>query len=322
MNQFKILVLFTLVFGFLNSCDEDDSSKPNESVNQGYITENVIILIIDGPRYSETWGDSSHQYQPRLANDLSSQGIIYTNFYNQGETWTNPSHAAISTGFYQKLANNGSELPMKPSLFQYWLKETGKDSTKAWIVASKDKLSILNNTTDSSWNNKYLAATNCGVNGTGVGSGYRDDNITLDSVFYILSNFNPNLMLINFKEPDGSGHRNDWEDYLKGIRDTDEYLYQIWNFIESNPFYSGKTTLFVTNDHGRHIDGHKDGFISHGDDCIGCRHINLFAVGPDFKEDIIINNNRELIDISKTVSELLDFEVPSSEGEVMEELFR
>ena len=39
-------------------------------------------------------------------------------------------------------------------------------------------------------------------------------------------------------------------------------------------FYKDKTTLIVSNDHGRHIDS-KGGFQNHGDDCAGCRHIEF-----------------------------------------------
>ena len=42
-----------------------------------YKTENVIVLIMDGPRYTETWGDSSHQYIPHMANDMAQHGVIY-----------------------------------------------------------------------------------------------------------------------------------------------------------------------------------------------------------------------------------------------------
>jgi hypothetical protein len=60
-----------------------------------------------------------------------------------------------------------------------------------------------------------------------------------------------------------------------------------------------KTTLFITNDHGRNADGHKDGFISHGDGSEGNRHIFLLAIGALIsKKDVIITKERELTDIS------------------------
>lgn len=303
------------------ACEKTTETPVKTDTTQQYKTENVIIVVVDGPRYTETWGDSTHQYIPRLANDLASQGVIYTNFRNNGVTFTNPGHTAIATGNYQQLNNSGKALPDNPSIFQHWLKATEADSNEVYIITSKDKLQVLANCLDSTWANTYMPATNCGVGGNGLGSGYRNDSLTFIQIQNILSADHPKLALINFKEPDGAGHSNNWNNYLDGIRNTDEYVYQIWNMIQNDPVYANKTTLFVTNDHGRHLDGHKDGFVSHGDDCEGCRHINLFAAGPDFKKGLITNEAREQIDISATVAELLDFDFSTGKGQLLREAF-
>jgi hypothetical protein len=51
-------------------------------------TENSIIVVMDGPRYSQTWGDTSHQYIPHMFNDMAPFGVVYSNFRNRGETNT------------------------------------------------------------------------------------------------------------------------------------------------------------------------------------------------------------------------------------------
>ena len=77
----------------------------------------------------------------------------------------------------------------------------------------------------------------------------------------------------------------------------------------------------MTNDHGRHGNGNRDGFISHGDGCRECRHLNFFAIGPDFKKNIVLNTKRSQVDIAATISTLMNFEMPSGKGETMRELF-
>ena len=47
----------------------------------------------------------------------------------------------------------------------------------------------------------------------------------------------------------------------------------------------------------------------------------FFASGPDFKKNVIINTPYEQIDIAATISEILDFPLPNSNGQVMTELF-
>ncbi|MBO6534136.1 alkaline phosphatase family protein [Allomuricauda sp.] len=308
----KILMLFfwgTMVF----SCEK-------ENLRPKYLTENIIVVVIDGARFSETWGDSTHQYIPRLYKEISKSGIINTEFYNNGPTYTLSGHTSITTGNYQEIDNTGKELPKYPSVFQYWNEKKPDGNSKSWIIASKDKLEVLSNCSQFSYHDKFNASTDCGVDG--LGSGYREDSITYNNFIKLLNNSRPNLVLVNFREPDYSGHSGNWEDYIEGIRTTDEYLYKIWNYIQESDFYKGKTSLFVTNDHGRHLDDVSNGFISHGDDCLGCRHINFFAYGPDFKENVVLNKKRELIDISATISEIMDFEMEFGQGEVMYELFK
>ncbi|MFN5149272.1 MAG: sulfatase [Flavobacteriia bacterium] len=282
-------------------------------------TQYVFILVIDGPRMSETFGDSTHQFIPNLANVLAPQGVLLKNFRNNGVTHTNPGHTAITTGVYQRLKNNGEELPRNPSMFQYFLKEKGLDSTHAWVIASKGKLNVLGNTKDRRWKDQFNPSLYCGVNGAGMG--YAGDNDTWKVGRDILSKYHPKLVLINLLEVDVKGHQNKWDDYLKALRNTDQKALELWNFIQSDSIYKDKTTLFITNDHGRHIEGHKDGFVSHGDNCEGCRSIYLIALGPDCKKNVQLSNAYEQLDISKTIARMLNFDFPVSKGEVMWDLF-
>ncbi len=284
-----------------------------------YKTENVIVLIMDGPRYTETWGDSTHQYIPHMANDMAQHGVIYSDFRNNGPTYTNAGHTAICTGIYQRIDNMGKELPKKPSMFQYWLKAKGKPQNAAYVIASKDKLEILTNCKDRDWRDQYRPSSNCGVNGNGTG--YRSDSETCTNTLRILTEEKPNLVLVNFRQPDSWGHAANWEKYLITLKETDAYIYKIFQFIMANEHYKDKTTIFVTNDHGRHLDGRKDGFVSHGDNCEGCRKINCFAYGPDFKKGIVTDIPRDQIDIPVTIGELLGFKIENTDGEVMKELF-
>jgi predicted AlkP superfamily pyrophosphatase or phosphodiesterase len=269
---------------------------------------------------SETFGDSTYKYIPNLANVLAPQGVLLKNFRNNGPTYTNAGHSAITTGVYQRINNSGLELPKNPSIFQYFLKEKGLSKESAWIIASKGKLNILANTKNKKWRNQYTPSSFCGINGSGLG--YTADEKNFSDALRILGQYHPKLTLINLLEVDVNGHANLWEGYLKAIQRTDQKALELWNFIENDSIYKGKTTLFITNDHGRHSKGHKDGFVSHGDNCEGCRSIYMIALGPDFKKNSILPNRYEQIDISKTIAEMLHFNEPVSEGQIMKDLFK
>src|SRR3972149_7538234 len=95
--QFSIVIL---IFSLYAPSCKTDIALPK------YKTKNIILLVIDGPRYSETWGDTSHQYIPNFAS-MAYEGTVFTNFYNDGITNTVNGHAALTTGFYENLNNAG-----------------------------------------------------------------------------------------------------------------------------------------------------------------------------------------------------------------------
>lgn len=306
---------FLVCFGlcFITTCRKD--IKDNH-----YKTKHCIIIVVDGARYSETWGDTNRQYIPFRAQTLLPQGIMLKNFRNPGSTWTSSGHDALCTGFCEPLDNGGNEFPTYPSIFQYWRKATGAIDTKAWVITSKDKLYVLSNTKDPDYQTKYMPRYDCGINGPF--SGYREDSITFHHVENKLATYHPDLMIVNFREPDYSAHQANWPAYIAGIQNTDKYIDSLWIFLQSDPYYAGTTTVFITNDHGRHLDGHDVGYVSHGDDCEGCRHIEFIAAGPDFKRNVESDVDYDLRDIPKTISELMGFDMPTGDGKVMRAIFK
>lgn len=202
-------------------------------------TESVIIVVIDGPRYSESWAVTPGLI-PNMSTKLKGRGSFLNNFYNDAYTYTNSGHAAITTGVNQPIDNFGEEFPANPSIFQYFLKQSGKPATSAWIVSSKDKLHILADTQRPDWQGTYQPSFNGGI--SGPGSGYRMDSLTLEAAKNILATHQPNLMLINIMEPDGFAHAGNSENYLRGISRTDRYVKQLWDFLSRNSFYKKNHT--------------------------------------------------------------------------------
>ena len=191
---------------------------------------------------------------------------------------------------------------------------------KSAIITSKDKLEVLKYVDNPIWWYVQKPYSNCG--NYGLGSGYRHDSITYKAALKILEVDTPNLAVISFREPDFSAHKQDYESYIKGIQEVDGYIGGIWDFLQKNVEYSEKTTLIITNDHGRHLDTVSNGFISHGDNCQGCQRLMFMASGPDFKAGIVDTISREQIDLAPTISYLLGLSNIEYKGSIMDELLK
>lgn len=277
-------------------------------------TMNVFIVVIDGARYSETFGDPSHRYIPRIWNDLRPIGTTYSSFYIEGRTQTNPGHAAIVTGTWQYIPNDGSVRPRQPTIFEYYRKEKIAAINECFVILGKDKLNVLAYSDHGEYSYPYRGVVKYSA------SPY-DDNVTFKNFRDVIVTSQPHIGIINLAATDDAGHSGIWSRYVNALRTADSLTYEIWRTLQSDPFYQGKTTLIITGDHGRHLDHVADGFKSHGDTCEGCRHIATMIIGPDTPAGRIDSTRRLQIDIAPTVGKFLDFDVKYSTGSVMSSAF-
>ena len=143
--------------------------RTKETLRRNYKTKHIVILVLDGPRWSETFGDSTYQYVPNQKHILAPQGVFFNDFANDGPTYTISGHTALTTGVYQRMENSGKEIPKHPSIFQYYLKQYNVDKRKAWIMASKGKLNVLGYTKSRHWVREFYPSVYAGVKGSGTG---------------------------------------------------------------------------------------------------------------------------------------------------------
>ncbi|MCX7003062.1 MAG: Ig-like domain repeat protein [bacterium] len=289
-------------------------------------TNHVVILVMDGARYSETWGDPTHTNIPQIATNLALRGVVLTNLYTDicsaipgALTETGPGHATLACGTYQNIDNFGTQLPYEPTIFQYYRQQHAAPARAAWVVTSKDKIVVVTDTSKAGWNGLYRPSYNCGVNGVG-GGGYREDNLTHPLVIAALTNDHPAVMLINYKGPDAMGHLNNWAGYLAAIKEVDGYAADVWATIQADPQLKDATTLFIVTDHGRHDDAH-GGIVYHGDGCEGCTHLLGVALGPSFKTNLISGTRRTQPDLATTAANLLGIAMPTATGQIISELY-
>jgi hypothetical protein len=293
MNTLIRLYLFIILLPLVGYSQEINKSPQ----------QNVFIVVIDGVRYSESFG-SGAKYIPHLFNDLKPLGTLFTNFRiaEEGMTSTNPGQASILTGNWQLIANNGTEHPKKPTLFEYYRKAFDAKETDCFIVAGKKKLEALAFSSFSEYGKDFKASTKC--------FDLNNNNKVYDSLIVALDYYHPKLVLVNFPMTDKEAHSGSWDAYIAALENADSLIYLLYNKIQSDPFYKDNTTILITNDHGRHTDN----FTNHGCDCDGCEHIMLLAIGENFEANGINDSLHYQIDICKTVGDIMKFKTPFAKG--------
>lgn len=84
---------------------------------------------------------------------------------------------------------------------------------------------------------------------------------------------------IGFDETDDYAHDKNYERVLDTLHMTDRWLKELWQFVESDPRYRGKTSIIITTDHGRGKTA-KD-WSDHGEDVPEARYIWMAFVSPE-----------------------------------------
>jgi hypothetical protein len=90
----------------------------------------------------------------------------------------------------------------------------------------------------------------------------------------------PKVLYIAYGETDEWAHAGAYRSYLDAGHQVDAWIEGIWDFVQSDPQYKNKTTLFITVDHGRG-DLKKEEWTSHGNKISDSHEIWFAVMGPD-----------------------------------------
>jgi hypothetical protein len=281
-----------------------------------YLTENVIIVIIDGLRNSEAFEDPTHQYIPHIWNDMRPDGTIYTAMLTSNWPRTTMCHFSLLTGVRTNVEltfghPDDSFRESHPTLFECYRKASALPMSETWIVSGKAMLSAHDYSLHPAWGEACRSNL---LFDTGF------DSETMAVFYGVALRDRPSLALINLRDVDAIGHGPfgaTYEDYTDAIVLADTLVYRLWRNIQADPHYQNKTTLIVTSDHGRMAGENHN---PHGGPNHSDRHVMFLALGPDIKKGAVIGTRGDLIDIPVTVAELLGFDMPYAEGRILHEM--
>ncbi len=279
--------------------------------------QHVILVIIDGARYSETFGDPTGQFIPRM-HQLKNQAAVVDTFLNNSFTYTSRAIPAIWSGSWTAprdttIGGVATQYALDPTVWEYFRKHKNQDSTNAMYI-----LKQLTGPWLPSYHPQYGPQYWPWYI---MQDGYWSDLYVWNLAKQKLIQHHPTLSVIYLADVDAAGHSGVWNNYTRKITIADSIVGMLWDFVQSDSIFKNRTTLFVTNDHGRHLDGVSTGFVSHGDGCWGCRRIQFFAIGSGARKGIS-SIKRNIPDIVPTIGALLNFPSPFSTGSAMTEILK
>jgi hypothetical protein len=326
MKHTKIVaVVFAMVIaGNLIGADNTQVSKSQAT--------NLVMIVMNGVRYKDSYGDKNHLYFDNIWNKLKPQGAICTRFVNKDIGLPIPTQASMLTGVWHVFKNPFSKTirPGFPTLFEYW-NSSKKDSTnQIYFASSKPEFEILTYSTHDGYGKQfapvYVDEKNEKVN----------ENAIYEKALPYISEKHPSFVYLSLNggggthspkneleaacpnqgEIDACGGAEGLNAYYESIILMDQIVYDLWDRIQQDDFYKNKTILMVMSSHGRHTNE----YYGYGDKCAGCTDLFFLTIGPGVKKGFVSTKSRSLIDVCKTAGTLLNIPTPYAKGEIMKEL--
>ena len=121
----------------------------------------------------------------------------------------------------------------------------------------------------------------------------------------IMRKFAPALLVVGFSDVEVA-HFGSYSLHLGGIRNFDRLAAQLWDEIQTNEAYRGRTTMIVLPEFGRDFDGSStNGFFNHRSDSESCRDTWMMCLGGAVKTPHVEGGLVHHIDVCPTIAALL-----------------
>jgi hypothetical protein len=118
----------------------------------------------------------------------------------------------------------------------------------------------------------------------------------------------PKVLYIAYGETDEWAHSGMYRSYLDAARQVDAWIRELWTYIQTDPQYRNKTSLFITVDHGRG-DTKKEEWTSHSNKIEGANEIWFALAGPGVPAGGEIKTKTQLFQkqFAQTIAKWLGF---------------
>lgn len=147
------------------------------------------------------------------------------------------------------------------------------------------------------------------------------DALSVYILRHVMAQFSPSLIWITLHDMDVA-HMGSYSLYVDAIRRTDQCCFDIWNLIEKDPEYRGRTNLLILPDFGRDSDisSGGNGFQHHRTGDPLSRTTWMMAVGPHVRQNTTVDRPLDSLDLVPTIGRMMGFDTPFAHGRPAVEL--
>lgn len=136
----------------------------------------------------------------------------------------------------------------------------------------------------------------------------------------VMRRFAPSLVVITFSDVEVA-HSGSYSLHLSGIRTIDRIVGELWNEVQTNASYKGRTTVFVLPEFGRDLDGsNTNGFFNHRQNHDSTRLAWMMCLGEAAKRSGVIERPVQHIDLCPTILNLFGVLAPEVSGKLLAEV--
>jgi hypothetical protein len=124
----------------------------------------------------------------------------------------------------------------------------------------------------------------------------------------------PRVLYLAFDETDDFAHAGEYAAYLNAARYTDGFIGELWQYLQSDAQYKGKTTLIITCDHGRGPT--TESWKHHGEKTAESDQVWMAVIGPDTPVTGEVAGGSQLYQrqVAKTLAAFLGLEFSTPAG--------
>jgi hypothetical protein len=131
----------------------------------------------------------------------------------------------------------------------------------------------------------------------------------------------PSLLWITMHDIDVA-HTGAYSLYIDAIRRTDRLCAELWSAVQSDPEYTGNTTMFVLPDFGRDsdFDAGGNGFQHHRTGDAASRTTWMMVLGAGVRQGVVYDTPMQSIDLVPSLGAIMGFAAAQSQGKPIREL--